>query len=654
MLVGTTLGLVYFATLAPGVTLWDAGEFASAVESLGIPHPPGTPLFVMVARAWRLLLPFLTTVAATNLLAAVSTAVAAAIATSLVARWTRDTLAAVAAGLVFGGMSTVWLNATETEVYSASLLLSVVMLWVGFRAGAKAREPDVQRRWDLLLVYLFALAPPLHLSAMVAAPGAIALATVDRDLGLDAHRAALLSGAATLAVGVGTGAIGLTIAGVAILAVRLALGRDHRARALADTGAVIAVIAIAASAFLFLLVRSRLEPAINQGAPTTLAGVLDVIARRQYDVAGLWPRRAPFWLQIGNLFQYTDWQFALGLDRSVGASWLRTPFTPLFVALGVIGSGWHRRRDRRSWAAMVILFAAATLGVVVYLNLRAGPSFGYGVISPDAGHEARERDYFFALGFAVFGLWAGQGAVVLARQIAERLRRPRLAFLGVALSALPIALNWRAVDRTREPAASLPNAFARAILESAPPDAVLFVAGDNDTYPLWYAQVGAHVRPDVSIVTVPLIPAEWYRAELARRLDLYDPADVARWRGTPRELASIAARVERSGRPVVASVALEPELRDVLGRGWSFRGLLYVRADRSLTGVSTTIDVPAIDSTAASIRRWFVGPVDPGRLDDPAGGYLTSLLTCPMLARQVSEHVSEDAVRLLASRCNFR
>jgi hypothetical protein len=654
LLVGTTLGLVYLATLAPGVTLWDAGEFASAVESLGIPHPPGTPLFVLVARAWRLLLPFLATVMATNLLAAVSTAAAAAMAAALVARWTRDTWAAVAAGLVFGGMSTVWLNATETEVYSVSLLLSMIMLWVGYNAGMRAREPGAEWRLDLLLVYLFALAPPLHLSAMVVAPGAIALATVDRDLAIDGSRAAMLGGAAVLAVGVGTGSIALTIAGAAILAVRVARVRGARRRALLETGAVMAVVAIAASSFLFLLVRARLDPAINQGAPTTLMGVIEVIARRQYDVPGLWPRRAPLWLQIGNLFQYADWQFALGLDRSVGASWFRTPFTPVFVGLGIAGSVWHRRRDRRSWAAMMILFAAATIGVVLYLNLRAGPSFGYGVLPPDADREARERDYFFALGFAVFGLWTGQGAMSLARSVARDLGRPRLALLGIIVAALPVGLNWRAVDRRREPAASLPNAFARATLESAPPRAVLFVAGDNDTYPLWYAQLGGHVRPDVSIVTVPLVPAQWYRAELSRRLGLYDPADTARWLGTPRELAAIAARVRQSGRPLAAAVGLEPELRDALGTRWSFRGLLYVRADRSLTDASTTIDVPGIDSTAASIRRLFVGAVDASRVSDPAGGYLTNLLTCPTLARQVWEGSDEGAARLLASRCNFR
>src|SRR4029079_19302876 len=134
------------------------------------------------------------------------------------------------------------------------------------------------------------------------------------------------------------------------------------------------------------------------------------------------------------------------------ASWLRTPFTLAFLALGLAGSAWHRRRDRRSWAAMLVRFGAATLGLIVYLTLRAGPSFGYGVLPPDADREARERDYFFALGFAVFGLWAGVGATRVTRVVARHFGRPRLALLGLVLAALPVGLNWRAVDRRREPA----------------------------------------------------------------------------------------------------------------------------------------------------------------------------------------------------------
>ena len=509
-------------------------------------------------------------------------------------------------------------------------------------------------RYDLLLAYLFALTPPLHLSAMVAAPAAIALATVDRDLRIDAARAAILIAAAVLAAGVGTGSVPIAAAGLGLLSV-WALATWCRYAGYLDVVAIAAVIAVGASSFLYLLLRARHDPSINQGDPATLAGVIEVISRRQYDVPGLWPRRAPLWLQIGNLIQYVDWQYALGLDQWVGASPLRTPLTTVFVALGVVGSGWHRRRDCRTWAALLILVASATLGVVFYLNLKAGPSFGYGVLPPNADREARERDYFFALGFAGFGLWIGMGAVALARRIARRYGRPRLAIVvGPLVAALPFLLNWRAVDRRREPAATLPGAFARATLESVPPRAVLFVAGDNDTYPLWYVQVAERVRRDVTVVTVPLIPAEWYRAELARRHGLYALADTARWKGTPRELASIADRVRRAGRPVVAAVSLEPELRAALGAGWTFRGLVYVSHQFPDSNSITEVERPALDSTAAMVARVFGESVRTDRVDDPAARYIAELLTCPALARQVIHSSSRDSGELLASRCNFR
>jgi len=552
-------------------------------------------------------------------------------------------------------------------VYSASLLLSVVMLYAGFRAHVERESRTYPRidvggaippvslgRYDLLLAYLFALTPPLHLSAMVAAPAAIALATVDRDLRIDAARAAILIAAAVLATGVGTGSVPIAVAGLGLLSV-WALAEWCRYAGYLDVVAIAAVIAVGASSFLYLLLRARHDPSINQGDPATLAGVIEVISRRQYDVPGLWPRRAPLWLQIGNLIQYVDWQYALGLDQWVGASPLRTPLTTVFVALGVIGSGWHRRRDYRTWAALLILVASATLGVVLYLNLKAGPSFGYGVLPPNADREARERDYFFALGFAGFGLWIGMGAVALARRIARRYGRPRLAIVvGPLVAALPFLLNWRAVDRRREPAATLPGAFARATLESVPPRAVLFVAGDNDTYPLWYVQVAEHVRRDVTVVTVPLIPAEWYRAELARRHGLYALADTARWKGTPRELASIADRVRRAGRPVVAAVSLEPELRAALGAGWTFRGLVYVSHQFPDSNSITEVERPALDSTAAMVARVFGESVRTDRVDDPAARYIAELLTCPALARQVIHSSSTDSGELLASRCNFR
>ena len=102
-------------TLAPSVTLWDSGEFLAAIQSLGIPHPPGTPLYVVLGKVWSLAFaPIFGFARSINLLSAVCTAAGCGILSSLFARWTDDGFAATAAGVTAGLMSTVWLSATET------------------------------------------------------------------------------------------------------------------------------------------------------------------------------------------------------------------------------------------------------------------------------------------------------------------------------------------------------------------------------------------------------------------------------------------------------------------------------------------------------------------------------------------------------------
>jgi Protein of unknown function (DUF2723). len=93
------------------VTYWDAGEFLSAIHSLGIPHPPGTPMFVLVGNVWaKILSPVFGFAYSVNLLSAVCTATACGIAVWLMRRWTGDAFAAAAGGIAAGLMSSVWLN----------------------------------------------------------------------------------------------------------------------------------------------------------------------------------------------------------------------------------------------------------------------------------------------------------------------------------------------------------------------------------------------------------------------------------------------------------------------------------------------------------------------------------------------------------------
>jgi hypothetical protein len=197
---------------------------------------------------------------------------------------------------------------------------------------------------------------------------------------------------------------------------------------------------------------------------------------------------------------------------------------------------------------MLVLFVTATVGVLFYLNLKASPSYGGSFIPATAKHEARERDYFFALAFMCWGLWAGFGAVRAMRAVSATSRRLPLA--GALAAFVPVAFNWSAVSRRIEPAASEARRDAMRILETAPPRAVVLAHGDNETYPVWYLQEVEGVRHDVTIVVVPLLSATWYRAELARRQGLLSPDLVTSWRGAKLSIAALCDGAARGNRPI--------------------------------------------------------------------------------------------------------
>jgi hypothetical protein len=502
-------------TLAPGVTLWDAGEFLAAIHSFGIPHPPGTPLYVLIGRVWSMIFASVFGFARSmNLLSAACTAFACGILTSLFAKWTGDGFAATAAGITAGLMSTVWLSATETEVYAVALLFGCIILWAADRAGENS-----DMRWALLAAYLAGLAWSLHLIALLVVPSAILLVFSTRD--------------GYFAVPVGR---------------RYADGRREAHSFMKLLRGSILVALLGMTCVLFLLIRARHDPAINQGNPSTFRALVDVILRRQYNVAPLWPRQAPFYLQIANVGEYADWQFAKGLAPYAPPSWLRTPVTVLYAVLGIIGFASHRNVDRRSWRALALFLLVSSLGVVVYLNLKAGPSFGAGILPANAPHEARERDYFFFFAFVCWGLWAGFGAIRLSR-----LLRPPLSLLAMLLPFVPALLNWTAVDRRTDPVEAQARIDEGEMLSKVPPNGVMLALGDNDTYPLWYLQQAEDTRKDVTVVTVPLLGAKWYRAELARRYKLLDSTAVQQWLGPDSTVALLTKRSYDQNRPVTRS-----------------------------------------------------------------------------------------------------
>ncbi len=169
----------YVLTLAPSVTFWDAGEFIAAARTLGIPHPPGTPLFVLIAHVWAMLVPVGEFAVRTNFLSALFSAAGAGCFFLVAHESLRDfgprlRLAGAASGALLGGFTfTNWQNSNETEVYAVATFTIAAMTWLALLWRRRRGEPK-SGRLLLLVVYLAGISVGNHLLALLAGPAIVA------------------------------------------------------------------------------------------------------------------------------------------------------------------------------------------------------------------------------------------------------------------------------------------------------------------------------------------------------------------------------------------------------------------------------------------------------------------------------------------------
>lgn len=582
----------YLATAAPDLTFWDATELVTAARTLGIPHPPGTPLWVLIAHVVSNAFANTGPARAVTMLSVVASALVGGVGASLLQRWIGSRGAVVGAVLA-GTMTTVWSNATETEVYAVSLLFSALLLATGEFAGRAGVSDQARRRARALVVFTAALAVPLHLSVLVALPAAIVFAWTG-------PRIRLIDVFGWCALGL------LGVSAVAVLPLLYAAG-----------------------------------PELASGHPDSLRALVAVVRREQYEVAGLLPRMAPLWLQLANVFEWADWQVAFGVHPFPTPSLPRTLLSLSFVWLAALGLRAVWRHEARVGRAMAVLLLCGTAGVACWLNMRAGPTFGGSFIPAGAAHEARERDYFFVLGFWSWGLLAGAGLAAISAAIAKRLPAP-LATLPLLIGAVPLVANRTVMDRTREPIASMPRTYARLLLDAVPQRGVLLAGGDNDTFPLWYLQQVEDYRSDVTVVTVPLLGAAWYRDALAARR-LLPPEAVHSWPGLEAALRSVMIHATEDGREVRVSALLSRADRNRVDRtqGWALQGLVYAPSVTTAPG-AITLDAAALARAREQVPRSVLAPVPVGA--DPAVAQMQALLRCTQVQR------IDDP--LLVSSCN--
>jgi hypothetical protein len=498
--VGAAVLSLYVATLSPTTAMWDASEYITAAYTLGIPHPPGNPFFVLLGRVASLV-PVSAVSARINMLAALCSAAAAAIwflvAERVLAswsslRWTR-LLAAGMAALLGASTFTVWNQSVVNEkVYTVSLAFFAVVSWLTVRW---CDDPDgrLSDRLLVLIAYLIGLGYSNHPAGFLVGP-AVAVAVLVR------RPRTLLRGRLLLA-----GAMAM-IAGLSPFAVEP--------------------------------IRAAWHPMLNEGEPTgcaqriglsctfsttTATRLMANVNRDQYGKPDLSVRQAPFDAQVGMWWLYFKWQWLRDVHGEQPV--LQVALAIVFLLLGVLGGVTHWRHERASFWFFGPLVVTVTVVLIYYMNFKYGASQ-----SPEltgVAREVRDRDYFYLWSYSTWSVWAALGLATLWRALSVRVRGSetrRWASTApvLLLGAFPLAGNWRDASRARETAT---REWAHDLLGSIEPYGILVTLGDNDTFPLWYAQEVEGVRRDVTVAVTSLLNTDWYPRGLARRAPVaYDAA----------------------------------------------------------------------------------------------------------------------------------
>lgn len=193
----------------------------------------------------------------------------------------------------------------------------------------------------------------------------------------------------------------------------------------------------------------------------------------------------------------------------------RNTYFLLPFLLGILGLVYQANRDAKNAYILGILFLFTGLALKIYLNERP--------------FEPRERDYAVVGSFMVFAMWIGFGVFALMELISQKVNS-KIAIVGVfslSMLAAPILMasqNWDDHDRSGKYTAL---ASAKAYLDSCDPHAILFTIGDNDTFPLWYAQEIEGYRTDVRIVNTQLLMTDWYIDQMKAQAYESEPLPIS-------------------------------------------------------------------------------------------------------------------------------
>lgn len=555
--------LTYLRTLSPTVVFWDVGEFMAAAHYLQVPHPPGAPLFLLIARIFNEIPLASDPAVRMHVISALASAATIMflylISVRFMIMWrgkpetTYDRIvlygSAVIGALSLTFAKTFWFNAVEAEVYGLSMFFVSSILWLALRWYEKA---DWQRGdvYLLLIAYMVGLSVGVHLLAILTL-FSVMLLVYFRLYKFSMESFIKFGVAALLIFGViypGVvkwlpsmldGEIGgmrnEILVFVPVIAIGGAIYGVYRSILLKQRIVNVSLLAfllivLGYSTYTMVFIRANASPPMNENNPDNLARLVSYLNREQYGTAPLFDRRwnntEPdqiaaaqkytsdwdyFWnFQLKHMYlRYFGWNY-VGVEgdwKEAGVNWKQLYGIPLL--LGIFGAFYHWQRDWKMAFVATTFFLVLGLALVIYFNMQ--------------DPQPRERDYFYVGSFFMFSMWIGMGVLGLIDEIKERFfsntnpAPAAYAVLVLAFALVPVNMartNFREADRTGNYVAW---DYSYNLLQSCDKDAILFTNGDNDTFPLWYLQDVEGVRRDIRIVNLSLLNTNWYIHQLKNK-----------------------------------------------------------------------------------------------------------------------------------------
>jgi len=551
---------IYLWTLSPTVVFWDVGEFMAAAYYLQVPHPPGAPLFLLIARIFSEI-PLSADIAVRmHVISALASAVTVMflylVSVRFMTMWrgkpetTYDRVvlygSAVIGALSLTFSKTFWFNAVEAEVYALSMFFVSSILWLAMRWYEMAdwRRGDV---YLLLIAYMVGLSVGVHLLAVLTLFSVMLL--VYFRLNEFSVRGFIKFGAGALIV------FGVIYPGIVKWLPSLLDGQFGEVRSevlvfipLAAIGGALygvyrsiqlnqrivnvallsfLLIVLGYSTYTMVFIRANANPPMNENNPNNLTRLVSYLNREQYGEAPLvnrrWNRTEPeqaaaaekyasdwdyFWnYQLDHMFiRYFGWNY-VGVEgdwKEAGVDWKKLYAIPLLI--GFFGVYYHWQKDWKMAFVATSFFLALGLILMVYFNMQEP--------------QPRERDYFYVGAFFMFSMWIGVGVLGLVDELKQRYFQTSnpapaaYSVLALALVFIPLNMarvNWHESNRQGNYVAW---DYSYNLLQSCAQDAILFTNGDNDTFPLWYLQDVEGIRRDIRIVNLSLVNTNWYIHQL--------------------------------------------------------------------------------------------------------------------------------------------